>query len=167
MRRTAKKIDPLVSSPRFLFPLLFWFSGKLPSFRHLSVVCFPSRNCSLSLSLCLIPKLSDSFWMFNDVFYPCLIQLLCIMALKIYLQIFKKEGKLRSSSMLLNPIMFFGPPSCNNFPGWNHSTRQVELRGLCVRKLPIMIKNMQKVWLQEPNVIFGGVYPLFKRLRKF
>lgn len=28
-------------------------------------------------------------------------------------------------------------------------------------------KNMQKVWLQEPNVIFGGVYPLFKRLRKF
>lgn len=168
MRRTAKKIDPVGKFSSFLVSfafLVFWQTSLISA--PLSCVFSLKELLSLSLSLCLIPKLSDSFWMFNDVFYPCLIQLLCIMALKIYLQIFKKEGKLRSSSMLLNPIMFFGPPSCNNFPGWNHSTRQVELRGLCVRKLPIMIKNMQKVWLQEPNVIFGGVYPLFKRLRKF
>ena len=52
MRRTAKKIDPLVSSPRFLFPLLFWQTSLIsaPS----SCVFSLKELLSLSLSLSLL-----------------------------------------------------------------------------------------------------------------
>lgn len=155
MGRTAKKIDTLFGSPLFLFPLLFWQTSLISA--PLSCVFSLMELLSLSLSLCLITKLSDSFWMSNDVFHPCLIQLLCIMALKISLQIFKK--------ILFNALESYHVlwSSMQQLPRMEplYATGETP-RSLCQESSH---KNM--VWLQEQNVICWGSVPFIQRFPKF